>query len=555
MEQLRLLIQKDLLLWRNSYWRTGKQAAVTMAVALVFAVGAGLIARAVLRWFSPIAEAVQGSLTVNALSPLLALLLAWLFIIFFFSAAQISRERIFLAPDMALLMTTPVNPKIIFAQRLLIFTFFTPFGFFEAAVFGLAPLAALGLMVAAPWFYYVLLLPLIFVYRVIPAALAVTLMMLLMRVLPPRRLYQALAAGNLLLGVLSFYIFWGGAQALLTGWTARLAGVERVLWGLPPLAAARDFLLSLMGGDVSPWLPLIILAGSVVAVMALTLTVLGRIYFYNYERLQTAEKRTPKKNLPGHSVSERRSLAKQSLFLFLIWEHWKTALRNREMHAGTVFFLVLLPAYIFAVETFAFAGPPWVMLLNVAVVAFCANTSVLIIFLPYAMAADRFVLSRQYWIYKIVPVEKSIFAGSLFLAHCLPSLTLALALIIPVSYFTGLAGGGLLPAAGMTALLTVSASALQQLTMLMEAASAGEELPLLSRIIREADLLLYGPLFLMPLAIAFYYRQIGLLSFMHNIPQPVAMAAAVFITVALAAAVTWRSLKCMTTVWQAMEIK
>jgi hypothetical protein len=63
---------------------------------------------------------------------------------------------------------------------------------------------------------------------------------------------------------------------------------------------------------------------------------------------------------------------------------------------------------IFAVETFAFAGLPWVMLLNVAVVAFCANTSVLIIFLPYAMAADRFVLSRQYWIYKIVPVEKSI---------------------------------------------------------------------------------------------------------------------------------------------------
>jgi len=241
MEQLRLLLQKDLLLWRNSYWRTGKQAAVTLAVAAVALLAVGFFARHLLRWFSPIAETfIQGGLTVNMLSPLVSLLLVWLFVISFFSAAQLSRERFLLTPDLALLIATPVSSKIIFALRFLFMAFLSPSGFFEVALFGLAPLAALGLITAAPWPYFALLLPLIYLYRIIPAALGVTLIMLLSRALPPRRLYQALTAGNFLLGAINFYFIFGGQQALLTRLAARLAGAERILWGFPPLAATRE---------------------------------------------------------------------------------------------------------------------------------------------------------------------------------------------------------------------------------------------------------------------------------------------------------------------------
>jgi hypothetical protein len=171
------------------------------------------------------------------------------------------------------------------------------------------------------------------------------------------------------------------------------------------------------------------------------------------------------------------------------------------------------------------------------------------------MAADPLVLNRQYWLYKLAPVELNTFAASHFWAHFLPSLALALAIFVPVSHFTGQGGGAMLPAAGLLALLLVSATALQQLLMLIEAARAGEELPLFSRIAREAAMPLYLLLFLLPPALALYYTQIGFLSFMHTVPQTAVMAAAIVITVVLAAAVTWRSLKSMTAVWQAMEIK
>lgn len=310
-------------------------------------------------------------------------------------------------------------------------------------------------MTAAPWHYFALLLPLIYLYRVVPAALGVTLIMLLMRILPPRRLYQVLAVGNFLLGGLSLYFFLGGQQALLAGWAVRLADAERILWGFPPLAAMRDLILGLMGGNVGLWLPLIILPGSVIVFMAMVLAVIEHLYFHNFERLQTAEKRSPKKVSPSQDTARATRVARLPLLWFLVREHWRTASRNQEMFQAGISFIVLLLVYMIALERFA-GGLPWVMLLNVAAVAFCAHLATLLLFIPYAMAADRLALQRQYWFYKVAPVEGKAFAGSLFLAHCLPSLALALLLLVPVSYFTGFTGGAMFPAAGLLALLVIS---------------------------------------------------------------------------------------------------
>ena len=156
-------------------------------------------------------------------------------------------------------------------------------------------------------------------------------------------------------------------------------------------------------------------------------------------------------------------------------------------------------------------------------------------------------MQRQYWFYKIAPIGGKTFAGSLYLSHFLPALILALALIIPVNYFTDFASAGILQMALLT-LLLVSSGALQQLTMLMEVSSIGEEATLFSRIAREATIL-YFPLFMLPLAISFYYRYIGLLSFMHGLPQPAVIVFAALITAILATVVTWQSFRNMTTTW------
>lgn len=549
MEHWRLLLQKDFLLWRNSYWRTRAQVAGTLAVAAILTVIAGLVIRALLRWFLPIAETFRGGVTVEMLSPLVLMLLIWLLASAFFATAQLSREQFFLMPDLALLIATPVRPRVIFTLRVA-FLALAPLSIVDMVIFGLSPLFALGLMAAAPWYYYALLLPLLYFYRIIPVVSAVVFFMLLARVLPPRRLYQALAAGNLVLGTVPAIFYFGDRQALLLRWATRLGGVEREL--LAPVAAMHDVVLGLMGAGVGVWRPLLILVGSVAACMALAAAVVERLYFRNYERLQNAE-RLPAKRVLAHR--ETSHLGQRPLLWFLVVEHWKTAMRNREMLPASVGLMAMLFAYVITVGRFV-GGLPWVMLLNVMVVAICAQATTSVLLVPFAAATnpDLLLRHRQHWFYKVSPVRERTFALSLFLAHILPALVLALVLMVPVNHFTGFAGGETLMTAGLLTLLLVSSVALGNLTQVIDAVSGGGRVPLLGRVARAASHV-YGVLFMLPPALALHYRQVGLLSFVHGVPPAVVAVLAALITTTVATVVTLGSLRRLVTAWQLMEIK
>lgn len=552
MEHLLLLIHKDFLIWRNSYWRTGKQAATTLIVSAIVILLAVLITRALLGWFIPITEAFPADFPIDALSPMVLIILVWQFMSAFFSAIQSSRDSFFFTPDLALLIATPTNPNIIFTMRYLVFTFLTPFTFIEIAIFGVAPLAALGLLIGAPTYFFVLLLPLIYLYRIIPTALGITLNMALMDALSPRPLYKILAVVNSLLGILPIYFFLSGQQELLNRWATKVVDSEFVLWSLPFLAAVRDLTVTLMGGDNRIWLPLFILSISILISVSLGLTVVKRLYFRNYERLQTAETRSSKINKLKQGKTGASSFTKLPTILFLILEHWKSAVRNREMFPACTLYIALLSVYVITIEGFA-SSQLWIIFLNVIAVSFCAQSATLILFIPLSVVSDRFGMQRQYWFYKTAPVGGKTFTGSLYLSHFLPTLALAFALIIPVSLLTGLASHWILSMV-LLVLLLISSVMFQQLAMLIEISSIGEEAPLLSRIARKATILYY-PLFMLPLAIAFYYRYIGLLSFMHEIPQSVMLVFAALITALLAIAVTWQLFQSMTATWDNMEIK
>lgn len=548
-EHWRWLLQKDLLLWRNSYWRTRAQAVGTLVVAALLTGAAVLVTRALLRWFLPIAEMFRSGVTAEMLSPLVMVVLTWLLISTFFATAQLSREHFLLTPDLALLMATPARPRVIFTLRFL-FLALAPTSMVEVVMFGLAPLAALGLMAAAPWHYYALLLPLLYFYRTIPAVFSVISIMLLARVLSPRRLYQALVVWNCGLGIVPLLLFFGDRQLVLHRWATQLAGVELAL--LAPLAAMRDVVLGLMGADVGVWLPLVILSSSVVACMALAAAVVERLYFTNYERLQAAERLRPRKVTAQHKAPRAAQLP---LLWFLVVEHWKTAARNREMLPAGLTFVSMLIVYVVSVGRFG-GGQPWVMLLNVAAVAVCAQVSIMLLLVPIAAATDPglIIWQKQYWCYKVAPVDERIFTASLVLAHGLPALVLGWVLITPVTHFTGLPVRGMLPAAGLLTLLLVSSVALSQLGALVDATARAGPVPLLGRVTRVAANL-YVPLFMLFPVLTLYYRQLGFLSFMHGAPPAVVTALAALASTVLATAVTWGSWRRLAAAWQVMEIR
>jgi hypothetical protein len=396
-------------------------------------------------------------------------------------------------------------------------------------------------------------LPLLYFYRIIPVVSAVVFFMLLARVLPPRRLYQALAAGNLVLGTVPAIFYFGDRQALLLRWATRLGDVEREL--LAPVAAMHDVVLGLMGAGVGVWRPLVILVGSVVACMALAAAVVERLYFRNYERMQVAERLPAKRVFARRDAPNSSRLAQRSLLWFLVVEYWKTAVRNREMLPASVGLMSMLFAYVITVGRFV-GGLPWVMLLNVMVVAICAQATTSVLLVPFAAATnpDLLLRHRQYWFYKVSPVRERTFALSLFLAHIIPALVLALVLMVPVNHFTGFAAGVTLMTAGLLTLLLVSSVALGNLTQVIDAVSGGGRVPLLGRVARAASHV-YGVLFMLPPALALHYRQVGLLSFVHGLPPAVVGVLAALITTTVATVVTLGSLRRLVTAWQLMEIK
>lgn len=417
MKHLLLLLQKDLRLLRNTHFRTGKQVSSFLAIGAVVLLVAGLIVLAGLSWFGPLVKGLPAEILEQVLHPLVLLVFIWLTFLFFFSTVQESKNKFFLTPDLALLVATPVNPVIIFTLRFLLFTCLNSTSFFQLSIFGLAPLVALGIVAAAPWYYYLLLLPLTYLYLLIPAALGVTLIMLLMRIFSPRRLFQLVAAGSGVLGILWFIFIFSDQQTVLSRLTTWLEGSGAVFTAAPPLTAVTNLMIILMGHGGAVAGPLLTLLASVVMVMTLAMLLMHRVYYYNYERLQVAELLPPKSRPDKNSTYRTASYSPLSVPGFLILNHWKMAVRNREMAQGAFGIITMLIAYIFIMGRLVDDGSPLIMLINVAVVSFFTNLAVQLFFIPYAMITDHLVLNRQYWILKTAPLAKSIATRSLFLAN------------------------------------------------------------------------------------------------------------------------------------------
>jgi ABC-2 type transport system permease protein len=113
-----------------------------------------------------------------------------------FSAAVILYGSLFRSREIAFLLTTPARTGRVFLHEFHDAVLLSSWGF---VLLGSPALLAYGVVVGAPWHYYVLLAPYIVAFVCIPAAIGAIVCMLLVRYIPNRMVTVLVVVGTLLL--------------------------------------------------------------------------------------------------------------------------------------------------------------------------------------------------------------------------------------------------------------------------------------------------------------------------------------------------------------------
>ena len=188
----------------------------------------------------------------------------------------------------------------------------------------LPPLIAIGIVSAAPWFYYLFILPLGSLLVLISASLAILVVMLLAKVLSPKKIMLATVAFGLIGMFLWIVLITMGEEILPRLLESVMAG--QLIWYLVfPLSDAARVLSGLVQGEIALLLLGRLLLACGVILSASTLAA-GKLFYEGYERSQLVEIAAPKR--VERQAKAPRFLGRRSN---LILTEWKKAVRNYGM--------------------------------------------------------------------------------------------------------------------------------------------------------------------------------------------------------------------------------
>lgn len=552
----RILLQKEVITFKNSYLKTARQTLISLALLIFgFLVIAG-ITWAFLGRIRPLLATLPPSQRMLLTTPLFHLILLWFLLSSFLSMLQEARPKFYLSPELSLLVSTPVPAATLFIFRFILFTCFSTFALGNLAIFILPPLIALGIATATSWCYYLFILPVAYLLMIIPASLGVFLSMLLIRILPAKRIMQVTVVFNLLLGALWIGFFILGPEKTLSQLLNWIEVAEPILAIFFPLTEAATTLNRLIQGELvmalGPLLRLFLTSG---VVLVGSMLAAQKLYYQGYDRSQMVEVFTKR-------PVEQPIKEKLPIFLgrrsYLILTEWKKAVRNHEMGQGTIALVIML--FIYLLITGGFVPPePWrslVLLGHIGVVGFLASGAVAILFVPMAVVLQQDVkfLKEQYWLLKVAPLRRGEFIWCYWLALLLPQLLFGGAILLLTNIFMGSSILIILLSLVVLALLVGSFGALKLGTDMVGYGGQGEVTTVIGGIVLQILPFLYYILALGILALGQIYTQIRLLSFMHHWPQGlvITISGAIFLT--LVGFTFYYSFRLGAWYWERMEI-
>ncbi len=156
-------------------------------------------------------------------------LFATVMVMLVFSAAIILYSFLFRSREASLLLTLPVRAERVFLHKFQETVLLSSWGF---VLLGSPLLLAYGMVTDAPWYYYVLLLPLLVAFVYIPVSIGALLCLVVMRYLPQKRLH-VLLGGAVGLAALGVWVAWrllaaSQGNLLTPGWFRETLGMMQL---------------------------------------------------------------------------------------------------------------------------------------------------------------------------------------------------------------------------------------------------------------------------------------------------------------------------------------
>ena len=127
-----------------------------------------------------------------------------LFVMLIFSTAVILYGALFRSSEVAYLLTLPIHEERIFQHHFQHAVLLSSWGF---VLLGSPMLAAYGLVLEAPWYYFTMLLPMLVAFVYIPAGIGAIMLMAIVHLFPRKRV-QVLTLAGIAVVILAIWFFW-----------------------------------------------------------------------------------------------------------------------------------------------------------------------------------------------------------------------------------------------------------------------------------------------------------------------------------------------------------
>ncbi|MCD5413125.1 MAG: hypothetical protein LR006_03345 [Dehalococcoidia bacterium] len=428
---IKVLLRNELLVLKNSYLtRSTNQILIALISFGVLLVAVGWMGERIAVIIRSVLTELGLELTMPVITTLFYVIMLWLLIASFSSIMKEARLKFYASPELSLLISSPIPVNTLFIFRFVLVTFFSV-GILSFVMI-LPSLIAIGIVSAAPWFYYLFILPLGSLLVLISASLAILVVMLLAKVLSPKKIMLATVAFGLIGMFLWIVLITMGEEILPRLLESVMAG--QLIWYLVfPLSDAARVLSGLVQGEIALLLLGRLLLACGVILSASTLAA-GKLFYEGYERSQLVEIAAPKR--VERQAKAPRFLGRRSN---LILTEWKKAVRNYGMAQEALSPLMILFLYLFMVGGTA-PPEPWdslLLLVHIGMIGFLVSQAVATFFAPASAGQDRKALREQYSVLKAAPFVGRELILSHWLAPFVPQILLSGTILLVLNIVIG----------------------------------------------------------------------------------------------------------------------
>lgn len=443
-------------------------------------------------------------------------------------------------------MATPVNPSLIFSFRFINFILFSSSILFQLLLFGFAPLIALGIVLNAPWYFFLFLLPVSYIYLSIPAALSLFLIIFLLRFFPPKKLFQIAGALNLLVTGLWLFFVFSSQEEILTLFLNFIAQQEWLIKLLRPLSKTAEILTGLLGDTINLGRPLFELGIMAVLIFFLAIFVMQKIYYPAFDRILTS----------AHTQKKVKNHQKITDIPNLVSAHWKIAFRNYEMAQGALGMITIFIIYFVIMINISLEDSSLhslFLLLNLAICGIITHLVSYILFVPPAFLTDKQAPKKQFWLLKASPLSPKEIIRSFWKIYFIPQIPLGI-ILLPLAHIATNLSWALFPwALVIFFLMQAAITAVSVLTVFLEFVQTSNT-PFIQKFLREFSPMLISVLFLLFLGLGQYYQNLSFLFWLHPLNNVVVNTIGIAAAIIMISASGIKSLKKAEEFWERFQL-